>query len=40
MRRRIEDFQGFVKPSYYFNDSFFSSLSLPPAARGAIFEKT
>jgi len=34
MRRKIEAFQGFVKTSFFFLDFLFSSLSLPPAARG------
>jgi len=40
MRRKIEAFQGFVKTSFFFLDFLFSSLSLPPAARGTLFEKT
>jgi hypothetical protein len=40
MRRRIEVFQGFVNTYFFLLDSLFSSLPLPPAARGALFEKT
>jgi hypothetical protein len=40
MRRRIEVFTGKDKASYFFLNSFFSWLPLPPAARGALFEKT
>jgi hypothetical protein len=34
MRRRIEVFQGFVSTSFFLLDPLFSSLPLPPAARG------
>jgi hypothetical protein len=34
MRRRIEVFKGFVNTSFFFLDPLFSSLPLPPAARG------
>jgi hypothetical protein len=39
MRRRIEVFQGFVNTSFFLLDPLFSSLPLPPAARGDSFCK-
>ena len=39
MRRRIEVFKGFVNTSFFLLDPLFSSLPLPPAARGDSFCK-